>query len=104
MPSPDFQDTGRTTAVSCKRDVYPYTWYVSCGMSAYAALAGVRFDRLFGDLDAIRDGASGTFCAIGRTMVEPSQASKVRAYMDAARQVGQLLDEGIPREHLHKYL
>ncbi len=36
----------------------PFTWHVSCGMSVYAALAGVRFDRIFGDLDAITEAYS----------------------------------------------
>lgn len=31
----------------------PYSWHVSCGMPAYAVLAGVRYDRLFTDADAI---------------------------------------------------
>lgn len=35
------------------RDATPFTWYVSCGMPVYAALAGVRFDRLFRERDAI---------------------------------------------------
>ena len=36
-----------------KRNEPPFTWYVICGMPAYAAIARVRFDRLFRDLDAI---------------------------------------------------
>ena len=35
------------------RDEAPFTWSVSCGMPAYAAAAGIRFDRLFRDLDGI---------------------------------------------------
>ena len=31
----------------------PFRWYVTCGMPAYAALAGVRFDRIFLDAEAI---------------------------------------------------
>lgn len=38
-----------------KRPDTPFTWYVSCGMSTYAALAGVRFDRLFREVDAIAE-------------------------------------------------
>jgi hypothetical protein len=36
-----------------KREAYPFRWYVSCGVPVYAALAGVRFDRLFRDAEAI---------------------------------------------------
>ena len=36
-----------------RRDRYPFTWYVSCGMPLYAALAEVQFDRLFREADAI---------------------------------------------------
>jgi hypothetical protein len=36
-----------------RRDV-PFSWAASCGMSAYGELAGVPFDRLFHDFDAIR--------------------------------------------------
>ena len=35
------------------RQTTPFTWYAACGMPAYAALAGVRYDRIFRDLDAI---------------------------------------------------
>lgn len=35
------------------RTAVPFSWYVTCGMPAYARLAGVRFDRVFTDLDAI---------------------------------------------------
>jgi hypothetical protein len=35
------------------RASFPFTWYASCGMTTYAALAGVRLDRLFLDADAI---------------------------------------------------
>lgn len=38
-------DTSRTET--------PFRWYVTCGMPAYAALAGVRFDRIFLDAKAI---------------------------------------------------
>jgi hypothetical protein len=31
----------------------PYRWYVSCGMPLYAKLAGVRYDRIFRERDAI---------------------------------------------------
>ncbi len=31
----------------------PFRWYVTCGMPAYATLAGVRFDRIFRETDAI---------------------------------------------------
>ena len=31
----------------------PYQWYVLCGMPLYARLAGVRFDHIFRELDAI---------------------------------------------------
>ncbi len=31
----------------------PFSWYVTCGMPAYALLAGVRFDRVFTEPDAI---------------------------------------------------
>ncbi|TFG70540.1 MAG: hypothetical protein E4H27_05870 [Anaerolineales bacterium] len=31
----------------------PFSWYVSCGMPAYAELAGVPYDRTFYDADAI---------------------------------------------------
>ncbi|MBI4025652.1 MAG: hypothetical protein HY360_11780 [Verrucomicrobia bacterium] len=36
-----------------RRSERPFAWAVSCGMSAYGALAGVRFDRLFHEPDAI---------------------------------------------------
>ena len=42
-----------TTSERDKRDDFAFTWYVSCGMSLYAALAGVEFDLLFRDADAI---------------------------------------------------
>ena len=35
------------------RQETPYTWYVTCGMPTYATLAGVRFDRIFGEAEAI---------------------------------------------------
>jgi len=35
------------------RDTVPFSWYVTCGMPAYALLAGVRFDRIFTEADAI---------------------------------------------------
>ncbi len=38
-----------------RRPDTPFTWYVSCGMPTYAALAGVRFDRLFREADAIAE-------------------------------------------------
>ncbi|MGC9350265.1 MAG: uroporphyrinogen decarboxylase family protein [Anaerolineae bacterium] len=31
----------------------PFRWYVTCGMPAYATLAGVRFDRIFREAGAI---------------------------------------------------
>lgn len=37
------------------RSETPFTWYVSCGMPTYAALADVRFDRLFREADAIAE-------------------------------------------------
>ena len=36
-----------------KREEVPFTWFVTCGMPTYSALAGVRFDRTFLDLDGI---------------------------------------------------
>lgn len=36
-----------------RRTEVPFTWYVSGGMSLYAELAGVEFDRLFRDAEAI---------------------------------------------------
>ena len=38
-----------------RRDETPFTWYVTCGMPAYVALAGVRFDRIFREADAIAE-------------------------------------------------
>lgn len=35
------------------RDEMPFTFHASCGMPLYGTLAGVRFDRLFVDFDAI---------------------------------------------------
>jgi hypothetical protein len=35
------------------RQETPFRWYVSCGMAAYTALAGVRFDRTFREAEAI---------------------------------------------------
>ena len=35
------------------RDACPFTWYLTCGMPTYSVLAGVRFDRVFHELDAI---------------------------------------------------
>ena len=37
------------------REGTPFTWSFSCGMPVYATLAGVRFDRLFLDADAIAE-------------------------------------------------
>lgn len=37
------------------RDNTPFTWSANCGMPGYATLAGVRFDRLFLDADAIAE-------------------------------------------------
>ncbi|MBI4025447.1 MAG: hypothetical protein HY360_10740 [Verrucomicrobia bacterium] len=45
----DPQDTRRPR----RRSERPFAWAVACGMSAYGALAGVRFDRLFHNPDAI---------------------------------------------------
>ena len=42
-----------TTAEPAKRSDVPFTWAASCGMPAFATLAGVRFDRLFTDVEAI---------------------------------------------------
>lgn len=42
-----------TPHVPPTREETPFSWYVSCGMPAYAALAGVRFDRTFYDFEAI---------------------------------------------------
>lgn len=36
-----------------RREDVPFTWSASCGMGVYAVLAGVRFDRLFLEIDAI---------------------------------------------------
>ena len=38
---------------STPRQRVPFTWHVTCGMPAYSALAGVRFDRTFRDAGAI---------------------------------------------------
>ena len=47
------------------REATPFTWSASCGMPVYATLAGVRFDRLFLDADAIAEAYT-----IGRPMAE----------------------------------
>ena len=39
--------------IPMKRDDVPFSWYITCGMPAYAALAGVAYDRTFFDLEAI---------------------------------------------------
>jgi hypothetical protein len=36
-----------------RREEAAFSWNVTCGMPVYAMLAGVRFDRIFGDADAI---------------------------------------------------
>ncbi len=41
--------------MSTSRDETPFHWYVTCGMPVYAELAGVRFDRIFREADAIID-------------------------------------------------
>lgn len=51
----------------------PFTWYVSCGMPTYAALAGVRFDRLFREADAIAEAYS-----VGEPMARALFGSEVR--------------------------
>ena len=35
------------------REEVPFTWYVTCGMPTYSALADVRFDRTFLDPEAL---------------------------------------------------
>jgi hypothetical protein len=54
--------------------------------------------------EAVLDGASGVFCAIARTMTEPDAVQKVRTFIEAARQVEELLAESYCREELLKYL
>ncbi len=49
---------------------------------------------------SIAEGASGVFCTLSRTMIDPEPVSKVHTFMDAAKQVGQLLQAGVPRERL----
>jgi hypothetical protein len=49
---------------------------------------------------AVAEGASGVFCTLSRTMTGPEEAGKVHAFIDAAKQVGALLDSGCPREAL----
>ena len=48
-----------------RREEVPFTWTVSCGMPVYAALAGVRFDRTFRELDAVVEAY-----AVGRPRAE----------------------------------
>lgn len=43
------------TGSRVRREAVPFGWGASCGMAAYATLAGVRFDRLFLESDAIID-------------------------------------------------
>lgn len=42
-----------SAALRTAREDIPFSWRASCGMPVYAALAGVRFDRLFTEVDAI---------------------------------------------------
>ena len=37
------------------REEAPFAWGAACGIPAYATLAGVRFDRLFTDVDAVAE-------------------------------------------------
>ena len=52
--------------------------------------------------DAAADGASGVFCAIAQTMLEPEQVAKVHTFACAARQVEELLATGCPRAELRE--
>ena len=53
-------------------------------------------------VDAVADGASGVFCNISRTMVSAAEVVKIHAFIDAAKLVGQLLDDGVPRSDLRE--
>ena len=44
------------------------------------------------------------FCAIAAIMGDAQNAAKVRVFVDAAKQVGALLDDGCPRDRLADYL
>jgi hypothetical protein len=55
-------------------------------------------------LDAVAEGASGVFCTLSRTMTGPEAADKIHAFIEAAKQVGELLDGGCPRNALAGYI
>jgi hypothetical protein len=50
--------------------------------------------------EAVADGASGVFCAVGSIMADVESAAKVRTFINAAKQVGALLAEGCPKRRL----
>jgi hypothetical protein len=54
--------------------------------------------------EGVVGGASGVFCTIARTMTSAEDAGKVRAFIEAAREVERLLAEGCPRERLGEHL
>jgi hypothetical protein len=54
--------------------------------------------------DAVADGASGVFCAIAAIMGDAENAAKVHVFIDAAKQVGALLEDGCSRDRLAEYV
>ncbi len=84
------------------RAAVPFRWSASCGIAAYATLAGVRFDRLFHDIDAVADGASSVFTIVWREMCTPETAEKVRAFIYASRPAEEFLASGGQRQELRE--
>jgi len=53
--------------------------------------------------DAVADGASSVFTVVGRGMVSPEAAEKMRGFIRAGKRVEALLAEGCPRERLREH-
>jgi hypothetical protein len=53
---------------------------------------------------AAADGASGVFCVVAQTMLGPEQVAKVHCFIQAARQVEELLSGGCPRAELREHM
>ena len=59
---------------------------------------------LAGDYVIVTDGASGVFGNIARSMTGPQDVYKIHTFIQAAKQVEQLLSDGCPRRQLCTYL
>lgn len=77
----------------------PYLWRLN-GMHV-RDMAADQIRRFV--VDAVTEGASGVFCTLSRTMTGPEAAGKIHAFIEAAKEVGQLLADGCPREELAGY-